>query len=351
MAGGARQVAKTDMAQASSAQREPSMEEILASIRRIIEENDAADRGQARGNVQRVEAVQRTEPVQRAEPSQRSVIEVDAFRPETRAQPPQQPEVEPAPAQQREVARHKPLLEEIQAQLVAEAVALQPRWKEEDVMSFAERLAAAERASYRNSPDDLAQAIENSRAAREDARALLGIPEPANTTRAPENLAPENYVPENYVPFAPEHFAPEGHAHDEPAARPEPVFQQVSEPVARREAAPAYQPEPVFEPVPEPVLEPVAETVAPLVSQAVRSAVAESGVAKPGLMSERVERQVSASFSELSEAFVERSRKTFDEIAAQMIAPLLRDWMENNLPTLVERMVREEIERVARGAQ
>ena len=29
------------MAQASSAQREPSMEEILASIRRIIEDNDA----------------------------------------------------------------------------------------------------------------------------------------------------------------------------------------------------------------------------------------------------------------------------------------------------------------------
>ena len=61
--------------------------------------------------------------------------------------------------------------------------------------------------------------------------------------------------------------------------------------------------------------------------------------------------QVAASFSELSEAFAARSRKTFDEMAEEMIAPLLRDWMENNLPTLVERLVREEIERVARGAQ
>ncbi|TIN12765.1 MAG: DUF2497 domain-containing protein, partial [Mesorhizobium sp.] len=26
-------------------------------------------------------------------------------------------------------------------------------------------------------------------------------------------------------------------------------------------------------------------------------------------------------------------------------------WLDNNLPTLVERLVREEIERVARGAQ
>jgi cell pole-organizing protein PopZ len=38
-------------------------------------------------------------------------------------------------------------------------------------------------------------------------------------------------------------------------------------------------------------------------------------------------------------------------MAQEMIEPLLRDWMENNLPTLVERLVREEIERVARGAQ
>ncbi len=60
---------------------------------------------------------------------------------------------------------------------------------------------------------------------------------------------------------------------------------------------------------------------------------------------------MAASFSELSEAFAARSRKTFDEMAEEMIAPLLRDWMENNLPTLVERLVREEIERVARGAQ
>ena len=29
---------------------------------------------------------------------------------------------------------------------------------------------------------------------------------------------------------------------------------------------------------------------------------------------------------------------------------MLREWMDNNLPVLVERLVREEIERVARGA-
>ncbi|TGV63965.1 DUF2497 domain-containing protein, partial [Mesorhizobium sp. M00.F.Ca.ET.149.01.1.1] len=38
-------------------------------------------------------------------------------------------------------------------------------------------------------------------------------------------------------------------------------------------------------------------------------------------------------------------------MAEEMLRPMLQDWLDNNLPTLVERLVREEIERVARGAQ
>ena len=57
-----------------------------------------------------------------------------------------------------------------------------------------------------------------------------------------------------------------------------------------------------------------------------------------------------AAFGELSEAFAARSQKTFDEMAEQMMRPMLQDWLDNNLPVLVERLVREEIERVARGA-
>ena len=32
-----------------------------------------------------------------------------------------------------------------------------------------------------------------------------------------------------------------------------------------------------------------------------------------------------------------------------MIKPLLKTWLDDNLPSMVERMVRAEIERVARG--
>lgn len=69
------------------------------------------------------------------------------------------------------------------------------------------------------------------------------------------------------------------------------------------------------------------------------------------IVSERTERQVAAAFGELSEAFAVSRRRSFDEIAEEMIRPMLRDWLDNNLPMLVERLVREEIERVARGGQ
>nr|WP_245295150.1 DUF2497 domain-containing protein [Pseudaminobacter manganicus] len=67
------------------------------------------------------------------------------------------------------------------------------------------------------------------------------------------------------------------------------------------------------------------------------------------LISEQTGRQVAAAFGELSEAFASRNRKSLDEMAEEMLRPMLQDWLDNNLPTLVERLVREEIERVARG--
>ncbi len=60
-------------------------------------------------------------------------------------------------------------------------------------------------------------------------------------------------------------------------------------------------------------------------------------------------RRVAASFEQLSEAFMESRVKAFDTKAEEMLRPMLQEWLDENLPTLVERLVREEIERVARG--
>jgi cell pole-organizing protein PopZ len=77
----------------------------------------------------------------------------------------------------------------------------------------------------------------------------------------------------------------------------------------------------------------------------------EAQSARPAILSEHTGRQVAAAFGELSDAFASRGKKSFDEMAEEMLRPMLQDWLDNNLPTLVERLVREEIERVARGAQ
>lgn len=76
---------------------------------------------------------------------------------------------------------------------------------------------------------------------------------------------------------------------------------------------------------------------------------AQAGEGRAVLMSDRAGRQVAAAFGELSEAFATSRRRSFDEMAEEMLRPMLQDWLDNNLPTLVERLVREEIERVARG--
>lgn len=71
---------------------------------------------------------------------------------------------------------------------------------------------------------------------------------------------------------------------------------------------------------------------------------------KSPMLSQVVERQVAASFTELSEALASSRRRPLDQIAEEMMRPMLQEWLDNNLPNLVERLVREEIERVARGA-
>ena len=60
--------------------------------------------------------------------------------------------------------------------------------------------------------------------------------------------------------------------------------------------------------------------------------------------------KVAASFDSLNHALVQGPDRSFDEIAEDMLRPMLQQWLDDNLPTLVERLVREEIERVARGS-
>jgi len=73
------------------------------------------------------------------------------------------------------------------------------------------------------------------------------------------------------------------------------------------------------------------------------------GASRGAIISDFAGRQVAAAFEELSEAFSASRKRSYDEIAEEIMRPMLQEWLDNNLPLLVERLVREEIERVARG--
>ncbi|MBC7280782.1 PopZ family protein [Hoeflea sp.] len=67
------------------------------------------------------------------------------------------------------------------------------------------------------------------------------------------------------------------------------------------------------------------------------------------LVSLQTGEKVAAAFGELDAAIAAGQSRSFDEIAEEMLRPMLTQWLDDNLPTLVERLVREEIERVSRG--
>jgi uncharacterized protein len=69
------------------------------------------------------------------------------------------------------------------------------------------------------------------------------------------------------------------------------------------------------------------------------------------ILSDMAGRQVTAAFSDLTSAIEKERQQSLAEIAEDMIRPMLQEWLDNNLPTMVERLVREEIERVSRSGR
>ncbi|WP_157019151.1 PopZ family protein [Mesorhizobium xinjiangense] len=255
------QAAESIGPQTDGAQREPSMEEILASIRRIIEDSDQVHKPDA-----------------------------------------------PATATYDESAA------------------------ESDMRSFSAEL---------NQPADAAERQDGptSESAQVD-QAHTSSPLP-NETAA---VATDADAPGTFGRFATEAPAAQPHEHE-------------SEPRGDKAAAPRENNMALDEEmdVALPAAEGV-ETPAPQGLQAAQDATGRALAPAPAgqgnlgsIISEQAGRQVSAAFDELSEVFAAGRRRSFDEIAAEMMRPMLQEWLDNNLPTLVERLVREEIERVARG--
>jgi cell pole-organizing protein PopZ len=69
-----------------------------------------------------------------------------------------------------------------------------------------------------------------------------------------------------------------------------------------------------------------------------------------GLISDETGSAVAAAFQTLSAARPAMpGPEVMEAMARELLRPMLKEWLDDNLPTIVERLVRAEIERVARG--
>jgi len=58
---------------------------------------------------------------------------------------------------------------------------------------------------------------------------------------------------------------------------------------------------------------------------------------------------VDSAFNTLAQTVLVKNARTLDEMVTEMLRPMLKAWLDDNLPGMVERIVRDEIERVSRG--
>jgi cell pole-organizing protein PopZ len=147
------------------------------------------------------------------------------------------------------------------------------------------------------------------------------------------------------------------------APEPEPVA-AAPEPVAAAEPEPEPEPEPilteaaaeeddaleltervesethgdleVYTPEPAPPPAPVAAAPAPVMAEALVSSAAATAAA--------------SAFSSLSAAIaMPKGDRTLEDVVRELLQPLLKGWLDENLPRIVEAAVQEEVERIARG--
>jgi uncharacterized protein len=67
------------------------------------------------------------------------------------------------------------------------------------------------------------------------------------------------------------------------------------------------------------------------------------------LMSSSTSAAVDAAFNALAHTALTQNTRTLEDLVTDMMRPMLKAWLDDNLPGLVERVVRAEIERVSRG--
>ncbi len=67
------------------------------------------------------------------------------------------------------------------------------------------------------------------------------------------------------------------------------------------------------------------------------------------LISPATSAAVDSAFNTLAQTVLVQNGRTLEDLVREMLRPMLKTWLDDNLPGMVERLVRAEIERVSRG--
>jgi cell pole-organizing protein PopZ len=224
--------------------QEPSMEEILASIRRIIADDEA----------QPAAAEKPASPPAAAKPAVMKDIPPSAIAPAPKPAPPPPPPPAPEPA----VSNNQDDIDAMLASLDAATpeADIRPAQPEADVFELTDEMA---------------------------------LPDPA-----PSAATFSRVEPQDDIEFT-----------EAKASRRQPAYEQPFE-----SAAPAR----------------------PILSHSTVSAV-------------------ESAFNSLANTVLSNNARTLEDLVKEMLRPMLKSWLDDNLPGLVERIVKAEIERVSRGGR
>ena len=77
--------------------------------------------------------------------------------------------------------------------------------------------------------------------------------------------------------------------------------------------------------------------------------LSESAPTPRPLISNSTSAAVDSAFNTLAHTVLVQNARTLEDLVREMLRPLLKSWLDDNLPGMVERLVRAEIERVSRG--
>jgi cell pole-organizing protein PopZ len=116
------------------------------------------------------------------------------------------------------------------------------------------------------------------------------------------------------------------------APEPAPSFRTIdgqSDVVFEERTPPEPPPAPVLRPPEEPPRHPVRNDLS--------------------LMSATTSAVVDSAFNSLAQTVLVQNGRTLEDLVREMLRPMLKTWLDDNLPNMVERLVRAEIERVSRG--